>query len=84
MRETLEIYDKTLSQYHQPYNTTGKGRATCLHFKEMTELYGYRSNVEPVATCSSSGSSDKKGIVSSFCKVSDDFEFNNQNEHDTS
>ena len=65
-------------------NTTGKGRATCLHFKEMTELYGYRSNVEPVATCSSSGSSDKKGIVSSFCKVSDDFEFNNQNEHDTS
>ena len=41
----------------------------------MAELYRCQPNVEQVATCNSSGLSDKKWkIVSRFCEESDDFE----------
>ena len=44
---------------HDHNNISGKERRTCPYYDEMMELYGYRPNVEPVATCSSTGSGDR-------------------------
>ena len=35
-------------------------RRECPYFQQLSDLYGYRPNVTPVATCSSSGNSDAR------------------------
>ena len=46
-------------------NISGNNKKTCPFFNEMNELYGYRPNVQPVATSNSNGVETKRAAPTS-------------------